>query len=136
MFRYWPRAGSRMLKATQPRAGTRRVATRAALLSLVALTTVSAACTIESSAWAEPAAKRAELAAPRVARCCALCKTGNGVSGVLLVLYSEDEGKIKRECDQAEHVIPQMPSLSISARQPLEARMLLLLNGPDMQVLS
>ena len=50
MFRYCPNAGSRMLKATHPSAGTSKVATRAALLSLVALTTVSAACTMESSA--------------------------------------------------------------------------------------
>ena len=38
MFWYWFRAGPRMLKATQPRAGTKRVATIAALLSPAAAT--------------------------------------------------------------------------------------------------
>ena len=53
MFWYWFRAGPRMLKTTQPRAGTKRVATIAALLSPAAATSAiwlaASACSFQES---------------------------------------------------------------------------------------
>lgn len=92
MFLNWPMAGSRMLKATQPRAGTSSVATSAALLSFVALTTVSAAWTRESSACAEPATNSVVAAAPKEAKCCALCRQSRPHHPLSMTYYME-EGK-------------------------------------------